>query len=388
MNDTMKGKQCEYNTFKRTRYFHGMLLSDQDFIAEQQYHLAKRRLLNKMLHGWGIVCGLEVEGEPGKEWITVKPGLALDCHGNEILVCEPYKLDLTNLLCAAPTVIDPCAEQTGESNTYYVAICYKERATDQVPVYTPGGGCDDKACEYARVQEGFCLKLLTGPPSSPNISRISPSLYQQNGGRDELSHTILSEFMKEEEKGAFCHHSVPCPECCSGEHCLYLATLVIEKEGSTGKRKVKEVKPESHRHRRYVLTPQLGMYVFNSLLGGVGKFSSLLKFGNELLQWVQERIADTKDQGETDVVEASRFSTNPIAALCALGEYYVAHPPTERRDTSGRALAASAQEMQAAPAVASNVMEEIQKLRDEIAELKAGQKETKKGRSNGGGKNA
>jgi len=383
MNDSTKGKQCEYNTFKRTRYFHGMLLSDQDFIAEQQYHLAKRRLLNKMLHGWGIVCGLEVEGKEGEEWITVKPGLALDCHGNEIMVCEPSKLNLASLLCASPTAVDPCEEKSTESNTYYVAICYKERATDQVPVYTPGGGCEDKACEYARVQEGFCLKLLTSLPSSPKISQIAPSLYEQNGGREELSHKILSDFMGLETKAGFCDYSVPCPECCSGEHCLYLATLIIVKSGGT--RKVSTVEMDSN--RRYVLTAQLGMYVFNSLLGGAGKFSSLLKFGYNLLKWIKARISETPAINDAkDNVDIRLFSTNPIAAVCALGNYYLDPPlPTPPGPPPPQGLAASAQAMQAAPpAMAPNVMEEIQKLRDEIAELKG----AKKGRSNGGGKHA
>ena len=45
----------------RLRYFHGQPLSALDLRREQAYHLDKARLHNRLLHGWGFVCGLEVE---------------------------------------------------------------------------------------------------------------------------------------------------------------------------------------------------------------------------------------------------------------------------------------------------------------------------------------
>ena len=60
---------CDYNEFRRLRYFHGMLLDDKDFQAEQQYHAGKRRLLNRMLHGSGVVCGLDIKGKKDGQWI-------------------------------------------------------------------------------------------------------------------------------------------------------------------------------------------------------------------------------------------------------------------------------------------------------------------------------
>jgi hypothetical protein len=57
---------------------------------EQRYHIDKRRLLNRMLHGGGVVAGLEVAREDGT--VTVAPGFAIDSCGREILVCEPQQL--------------------------------------------------------------------------------------------------------------------------------------------------------------------------------------------------------------------------------------------------------------------------------------------------------
>jgi hypothetical protein len=159
-------KHCDYNDYiKRARYFHGMLMTDRDFKEEQLYHNRKRKLLNQTLHGWGVVCGLKVKPTttPGPN-IVVEPGLALDCHGNEILVCEAQTIDP----CVKPS---PHAEvQAGLCDAYkidaqphtdptlYVMIKYKERITDPVPVYAPGGSCEEKVCDYSRTQEGYCLQ--------------------------------------------------------------------------------------------------------------------------------------------------------------------------------------------------------------------------------------
>jgi hypothetical protein len=88
--------------FERPRYFAGKLVTAEDFELEQRYHIEKRRLLNRMLQGAGIVSGLGVvEGEQGT--VTVAPGFALDLHGREILVSEPQQLAIPE--CGEPISI-------------------------------------------------------------------------------------------------------------------------------------------------------------------------------------------------------------------------------------------------------------------------------------------
>jgi len=48
----------------RMNYFHGQMLSPRDFLAEQAYHRAKHLLINRCLHGYGVVCGLDVTAIP------------------------------------------------------------------------------------------------------------------------------------------------------------------------------------------------------------------------------------------------------------------------------------------------------------------------------------
>ncbi|MBE9521888.1 MAG: hypothetical protein IME95_01720, partial [Proteobacteria bacterium] len=206
--DKSKDMHFDYNSFKRARYFHGMLMTDMDFDVEQIYHNEKRKLLNRMLHGWGVVCGLEVKPtEPTSQCVIVEHGLALDCHGNEILVCEEQTIVLSVKPCAstrAKQQADPCAKykrDVQEFTTLYVVIKYHESANHPVSVYTPGGSCEEKTCDYSRTQEGFCIEVLDSPPPMPPLETL-PS-------------------------GEACMEPFPCPSsnCCPDSHHILLATI-------------------------------------------------------------------------------------------------------------------------------------------------------------------
>lgn len=54
----------EVPEFERLNYFYGQMLGAHDFQAEQAYFREKLKLHNRCLHGYGVVCGLEVEAVP------------------------------------------------------------------------------------------------------------------------------------------------------------------------------------------------------------------------------------------------------------------------------------------------------------------------------------
>lgn len=145
---------CSYNNFKRARYFHGMLMTDRDFREEQTYHNDKRKLLNKMLHGWGVVCGLEIKPIPNSRTVVIKSGLALDCKGNEIYVSEEYPLNIEKILKSGSVPKGPgiciTTEKGLTARKLYIIIRCKEIYTDQVPIYAPGG---DAKKRHVRIQE-------------------------------------------------------------------------------------------------------------------------------------------------------------------------------------------------------------------------------------------
>ena len=65
----------------RNRYFYGKLLDVEQFELETRYLNAKRWLLNRLVTGYGVVCGLDVlpGDEPNELWIG--PGVAIDKLG-------------------------------------------------------------------------------------------------------------------------------------------------------------------------------------------------------------------------------------------------------------------------------------------------------------------
>src|SRR4051812_30722541 len=53
-----------FTEFRRPNYYFGQLLSTREFIGEQEYFRQKLMRHNRCLHGYGIVCGLEVTPVP------------------------------------------------------------------------------------------------------------------------------------------------------------------------------------------------------------------------------------------------------------------------------------------------------------------------------------
>ena len=52
---------------------------------------------NKHLHGWGIVCGLQVNCGNDRTRVTVKKGYAIDCEGRDVRLCCDVPLDLVSM---------------------------------------------------------------------------------------------------------------------------------------------------------------------------------------------------------------------------------------------------------------------------------------------------
>src|SRR5215208_210900 len=85
----------------RNRYFYGKLMTVRDFLREQEYFNSKRWLVNRLLFGSGIVCGLEVAavggGPADAAVVEIQPGVAFDLKGREITVSEGARVDLAKL---------------------------------------------------------------------------------------------------------------------------------------------------------------------------------------------------------------------------------------------------------------------------------------------------
>lgn len=341
---------CEYNDFQRPRYFHGMLLDDKDFLAEQGYHAQKRRFLNRMLHGSGVVCGLDLKGDKGGKWLDLSAGLAFDCCGNEIWVNKSRRLDLAQLLPpkkALPGGAE-CKEPDADDGLtrYYIGIRYEERATDPVSVYLPGAGCEERTCENSRVKEGYCVEVAKCCPKK-YPDNYPPALLkslcecreepddkaaedQKNGparcgtcagltGKDKCQCDHLENFGE---------RSLPCPECgaCDEPCHVVLGEIALDKEGKLQNVCINEC-------RDYVLTGRMVQHLILSTFTDVDKY---IKF------------EDGRPFGAT----ASELAYNPIKALrWYLANFVMKAGKTEFTQecpglTQGQGRAATAEEME------------------------------------------
>jgi hypothetical protein len=88
----------ELEPAERPRYFAGQLLTEAELNTEQAYTLAKNRLHNRFLHGWGVVCGLQVTCDECDGYVDVHAGYALDPCGNDIIVPAGVSVPLVDMI--------------------------------------------------------------------------------------------------------------------------------------------------------------------------------------------------------------------------------------------------------------------------------------------------
>jgi hypothetical protein len=154
---------------EKPRFFCGQLLTDLDLEATMNYIAAKNRLHNRYLFGAGVVCGLSVRCDPCNQGsIIIDPGYALDCEGDDIIVCAPQPFDVTGYLdcrkkqqagCNGTKPLVPKDCETPEVE-YCLVISYDEKPTKPVSALIRDNGCRVSRCEPSRTLEVFKLDLI------------------------------------------------------------------------------------------------------------------------------------------------------------------------------------------------------------------------------------
>ena len=165
---------CEYGL--RNNYFEGKRLTADSFTVEQKYSLGRRRLLNRAIHGWGVVYGYPVtlaapEKSAGPGRLQIGPGLALDPCGRELLQTErPIEFSELIFLDVNGKQIDrgialsqnPSPGDGPQQDVcWLLSVHYAEQRTGLVKV-KDSCQCEydewDRICETVR----YSLKPLTG----------------------------------------------------------------------------------------------------------------------------------------------------------------------------------------------------------------------------------
>jgi hypothetical protein len=206
-------------SFSRPRYFYGQLLDVRHFESEQEYFKRKVWMLNRMVAGYGVVCGLDVQLGDKDNTIVVLPGLALDKCGREIVVpCRSKPIAIEPL---PPRPYDQKPEKK-EGGTYqnggesyepredewvHLVLCYHECKADPEPVLA--GGCDtSERCSPGAIREGYELTLEPGRAPDISVDTCIPNLIKGNC----VNYRALAEWV-----------SAPCDE--HADACITLANI-------------------------------------------------------------------------------------------------------------------------------------------------------------------
>ncbi len=181
------GCGCGSTVLERNRYFTGKYMTVRDFAGEQEYFLSRHREHNRLLHGWGVVCGLRVLPHPNPEcarrWVIVRAGVAIDCKGREIVLCKDTPLELPLRREDWEKEAGQCGDPGEKAEKvleppFFIALRYEEEEIEPVPALYAEGACDPSRREANRVRETARLVFL-------RPDEVKPGCWLTPGGDSE-----------------------------------------------------------------------------------------------------------------------------------------------------------------------------------------------------------
>ena len=184
MHQVMTKKTTDLIEPVRPNYYHGMMVTDYTFKQLTAYMNQKRWLLNRLVTGFGVVCGLDVIQD--KEMaVCVTAGLAIDQAGRELIVPEksrsvPIPMDML------PPLDDDCDD---DDLYLHLALCYQECLEDPAPVLAEH--CEPEPdCQPGAIRERYRLEFRPGKAERPlmEIGDVLPDVIRYNRiNYDELA---------------------------------------------------------------------------------------------------------------------------------------------------------------------------------------------------------
>jgi hypothetical protein len=158
------------HTFVRNRWYPGKLLDVFHLVLEQNYLNGKRWMLNRMVTGYGVLCGLDVCPAPQGRAVIVTPGAAIDRCGREIVV--PCNSDPQPIRAKpAPDPAKPPSTADCDKQDYVnISVCYKQCDSDPEPVMVDDCGLAT-TCSASSIQERYAFEISDG--KAPEIDLTS-----------------------------------------------------------------------------------------------------------------------------------------------------------------------------------------------------------------------
>jgi hypothetical protein len=211
----------------RNKYFYGKLLDVFHLEMEQEYFNSKRWLLNRLVTGPGVVCGLRVELTDDGKSVIVNPGLAIDRCGREIVVANP---SASYPLPELPPYKSPEESKgsRGQGDRYrrdeeeqhycdidfaHVLLCYHECNTEPMPALA--SDCESEAwCASGSIREQYSIEIREGHAPRRKFEFPDDIIYG-----DEINYRALVDYVTGECR--------PYPEDC----CIPLVNIELRGTG-------------------------------------------------------------------------------------------------------------------------------------------------------------
>ena len=221
---------CGLECLVRPHYFCGQLLTDTDLTALVDWSRA-RFALSRYRDGWGVVSGLTVTLDPDDRTgtaVRIGEGYAVDCCGNDIVVCESFT-EVLRSACPTDDCADPWAEpqvpsgkskkstddgQSGEVSLveHMLAMArpvdlflhYREEGSEpQATLHR--GACGHGDCENSRVREGYSVDWKpVGDRSADGVARAWEDRYRKRrSDAREFAEKVEKTVLAAAEKGDY-----------------------------------------------------------------------------------------------------------------------------------------------------------------------------------------
>ena len=216
METTSHAQPIGLHTAVRNRYYFGKLLDVVHFDIEQDYFNYKRWLINRLILGYGVVCGFDVELGKDETTVSMTSGFGIDRWGREIIAPAGYQdFKLPDRPAAGQQQSQQQQKDYCEDDDvwYHLLICYYE--CDGSPEPALGDECGVETCVPSLAQERFKLEWRKGRAPEPPHDDCPSDLITG----DRVNRRALAIHISQ------CCQKPPC------DPCLPLANVRIPPEG-------------------------------------------------------------------------------------------------------------------------------------------------------------
>lgn len=189
--DEMEKEEFKLQPFKRNSYLYGRLMTVEDFEREQEYFNRKRYLLNRLIHGKGLICGFQhimLTSCSNSEVIIIfeDGGVALDSLGQEIVIPKS----------AEKKVMDKDGEPFAKDDFKSTAYLYIKYRQDYYPTSEHETPNPDQSKENCRiiVEDFDVIALLEKPVKNKVDEMVFFAAVKKSCDKLSIDYTESSRF--------------------------------------------------------------------------------------------------------------------------------------------------------------------------------------------------